>query len=284
MRVNWVVVLAPPLLVCMALLFGTQFVFLQLGFFRDLGIGQVGTEFELHNYLRAFTEPFFLNALKLNFVLAVSVVAITLVVAYPIAYIVARMRAKWAIVLLSAMVVSSFVSIVIKVLGIIIIFGANGPLNRFLLWTGLVDEHILVVGTKPGVVIGLTHLGIAFMVMMLFSVIQSIPRTLEEAAEIHGASRWRVFWRVVIPLSMPGAVSASLLLFNIAMGAFVSAVLLGGGKVMTLPVVIQRTILLYTEYGMAAALSGMLMLFVLAINILSVVLATRMRAARLAVT
>ena len=284
MKANWVVVLMPPFLVCMTLLFGTQFVFLQLGFFRDLGIGQVGDEFELFNYLRAFTEPFFLNALKLNFILAIAVVTITLIVAYPIAYIVARMNPKWAIVFLTAMVVSSFVSIVIKVLGIIIIFGANGPVNRFLLWTGIVDEHILVVGTKAGVIMGLTHLGIAFMVMMLFSVIQSIPRSLEEAAEIHGASRLRVFWRVVIPLSMPGVVSASLLLFNIAMGAFVSAVLLGGGKVMTLPVVIQRTILLYTEYGMAAALSGMLMLFVFAVNILSVIAVTRMRAARFAVT
>ena len=74
------------------------------------------------------------------------------------------------------------------------------------------------------------------------------------------------------------------MLFNIVMGAFVSAILLGGGLIMTLPVVIQRTILLYTEYGMAAALSGMLMAFVLVINILSVVLVTRMRAASSAVT
>ena len=284
MKANWVVVLTPPLLVSMALLLGTQFVFLRLGFFKDLGIGRVGDELVIFNYARAFSEPFFLNALARNFYLAIAVVSITLVVSYPIAYIVARMRAQWAIVFLSAIVVSSFVSIVIKVLGIIIIFGANGPLNRILLWTGLMDDPISVIGTIPGVIIGLTHLGIAFMVMMLFSVIQAIPRSFEEAAEIHGASRLRVFWRIIIPLSMPGVVSASLLLFNIAMGAFVSALLLGGGKVMTLPVVIQRTILLYTEYGMAAALSGMLMIFVLGINIASVLLVTRMQAARLAVT
>ena len=284
MKANWVVVLAPPLLISMTLLLGTQFVFLRLGFFEDLGIGRVGDELQLVNYARAFTEPFFLNSLVRTFNLALTVVAITLIVSYPIAYIVARMPARWAIVFVSAIVVSSFVSIVIKVLGIIIIFGANGPLNRLLLWTGMMEEHISVIGTIPGVIIGLTHLGIAFMVMMLFSVIQAIPRSLEEAAEIHGAARWRVFWRIVIPLSMPGVVSASLLLFNIAMGAFVSALLLGGGKVMTLPIVIQRTILLYTEYGMAAALSGMLMIFVLGINIASVLIVTRMQAARFAVT
>ena len=199
MKANWVVVLTPPLLVSMALLVGTQFVFLRLGFFKDLGIGQVGDELVIINYVRALSEPFFLNALARNFYLAIAVVGITLVVSYPIAYIVARMRARWAIVFVSAIVVSSFVSIVIKVLGIIIIFGANGPLNRALLWLGLLDDPISVIGTIPGVIIGLTHLGIAFMVMMLFSVIQAIPRSYEEAAEIHGASRLRVFWRIIIP-------------------------------------------------------------------------------------
>ena len=284
MRANWLLVLIPPLAICMALLIGTQYVFLRSSFFEDLGIGQLGTELQIGNYIRAFTEPFFLNALKLNFTLAVIVVAITIFVAYPMAYVIARMRPKWALLFIAAIVVSSFVSIVIKVLGIIIIFGASGPVNLILRWTGLIEENISVIGTFTGVVIGLTHLAIAFMVMMMFSVIQTIPRSFEEAAEIHGATRWRVFYRVIIPLSLPGVVSSSLLLFNIVMGAFVSALLLGGGLIMTLPVVIQRTILLYTEYGMAAALSGMLMAVVLFINILSVILVTRLRAASLAVT
>ena len=103
-------------------------------------------------------------------------------------------------------------------------------------------------------------------------LIQTIPRSLEEAARIHGASRWRTMWRVVIPLSLPGIVNGSLIVFNLSMGAFVSAALLGGGKVLTLPVVIERTIVLETEYAMGGALSAILLGTVLLINIVSVLL------------
>ena len=133
-------------------------------------------------------------------------------------------------------------------------------------------------------IFGLTHLGISFMVLMLFSVIQTVPRSLEEAAQIHGATRWRVYWRIVIPLSLPGIVSTSLLLFNIIMGAFVSALVLGGGKVFTLPVLIQQSLMLHAEYGMSATLSAVLLVFVFVVNIISVFLVTRIHAARGAVT
>ena len=118
----------------------------------------------------------------------------------------------------------------------------------------------------------------------LFSVIQTIPRSLEEAARIHGASRWRTMWRVVIPLSLPGIVNGSLIVFNLSMGAFVSAALLGGGKVLTLPpVVIERTIVLETTYAMGGTLSAILLGTVLLINAVSVLLVRRLRAARLVV-
>ena len=161
----------------------------------------------------------------------------------------------------------------------VIIFSADGLLVRWLTRLGLADGSFRMLGTVPGVIIGYSHLAIGFMVMMLFSIIQTIPRRLEEAAEILGASRWRVYWRVVVPLSLPGVVSSSLILFNLLMGAFVSAIILGGGKVLTLPVLIQRSLMMFNEYGMAAALSAILLLVVLVINILSVFAVTRLRVA-----
>ena len=128
------------------------------------------------------------------------------------------------------------------------------------------------------------HYVMGFMVLMLFSVIQAIPRSLEEAALIHGATRWRVFSRIVIPLSLPGVVSGALIMFNLCMGAFVSAALLGGGKVLTFPVIIERTIILETRYAMAGTLSAVLLISVLLINLLSVFLIRRMHSARLVVT
>ena len=165
-----------------------------------------------------------------------------------------------------------------------ILFGADGPINSILLGLGIVERPVKILGTRAGVVIGLMHYVLGFMVLMLFSVIQTIPRSLEEAAQILGASRWRVFWRVVIPLSVPGVVAGSLIVFNLCMGSFVSAALLGGGKVLTLPVVIERTIVLNSEYAMSGALSGILMVTVLLVNVVSVLLLRRFRAARLVIS
>ena len=90
-------------------------------------------------------------------------------------------------------------------------------------------------------------------------------------------------WRVVMPLSLPGIVNGSLIVFNPSMGAFISAALLGGGKVLTLPVVIERTIVLSAEYAMGGTLSAILLGTALLINIASVLLVRRLRAARLVV-
>jgi putative spermidine/putrescine transport system permease protein len=281
MKARWDLVMLPPLVVSFLLLFGTQYVFLRAGFFEDLGLGLVGTEFQLDNYLTVFLDPFYLRSLELNVYLSASVVVLTLLCAYPVAYVIARMNPRWALFLLAAVVISSFITVVIKALGLIITFGTDGPLNKLLLGLGLVERPIKIVGNLVGVVIGLMHYVLGFMVLLLFSVIQSIPRSLEEAGQIHGASRLRVFWRIVIPLSLPGIVTGSLIVFNLCMGAFVSAALLGGGKVLTLPVVIERTIVLDNQYAMGGTLSAILLFAVLLINIVSVLMVRRLRAARL---
>src|SRR5690606_7223437 len=104
--------------------------------------------------------------------------------------------------------------------------------------------------------IGLAQYAVGFMVLLLYGVLQSIPRSLEDAARVHGASLWRVFLRVLIPLSLPGITNGALIVFNLCMGAFTSAALLGGGRVLTLPVLIQQTLMVETRYGMAAALAA----------------------------
>jgi putative spermidine/putrescine transport system permease protein len=191
----------------------------------------------------------------------------------------ARMPARIASLLLAAIVCSSFVSVAIKILGMVIIFSADGAVSQFFRWTGLVEHSMQLLGTMTGVVFGYIHLAIGFMVMMLFSVIQTVPVKLEEAAQIHGASRWRVFLRVVFPLSLPGVLNASLIQFNLLMGAFVTATILGGGKVLTFPVLIQRTLIMFNDYGLAAALSAVLLLIVVLMNLASIVAVTRMRVA-----
>lgn len=200
---------------------------------------------------------------------------VCIAVGFPSSYALARMRAPWGTLILSLILCASFVTIVVKVLGLVIIFGSAGPLNSLLLFLGIIDRPLRILGSESGVVIGLVQYTIGFFIIMMFSVFRTIPRSLEEAAQIHGASRWRVMTKIIIPISMPGLMGASLIAFSLSMGAFASPALLGGGRVLTLPVLIQQTLLVEARYGVAAALSAILLLAVLLINMFSTVLVSR---------
>ena len=199
------------------------------------------------------------------------------------AYLIARMRSKWSMLLLAGIVVATFVTIVIKVFGLIVIFSGDGLINKILLGLGIVELPYSIIGNQTGVVVGLMHFTLGFGVLLLYSVIQTIPRSLEDAAQIHGASRWRMHMRVLLPLSLPGVTVGALMIFNMCMGAFTSAALLGGGRVFTLPVLIQRTVMMEVKYSMAGTLSAVLLVSVLLINLLSIILIRRLRAARLVI-
>jgi putative spermidine/putrescine transport system permease protein len=282
MTARWGMWLLPPLLLTILMLVFTQFIFLKSSFFADLGLGQTGDQLTLENYVSVLTDPLYLRGMRLTLTLSLSVVAITLVMTFPVAYMLARMPPRIATLLLAAIVSSSFVSVAIKILGMVIIFAADGVVSRFFRWIGVIETSMQLLGTFTGVVFGCIHLAIGFMVMMLFSVIQTIPVKLEEAAQIHGASRWRVYWRVIVPLSLPGVLNALLIQFNLLMGAFVTVTILGGGKVLTFPVLIQRTLMMFNDYGLAAALSAVLLFIVLTINFASIVAVTRLRVASVA--
>lgn len=283
MKARWHWILLPSLLLSLGLLLASQIAFLRGGFFRDLRLGRMGTDFTLANYERFFTDPLYLDSLMLTVRLSLTVALLTLLVGFPIAYVLARLKSRWTLVLLAGIIAASFITIVIKVLGLIIIFSSGGFLNRFLMWSGIVSEPIAIVGNPGGVVVGLMHFTMGFSILLLYSVVQTIPRSLEEAAEIHGAPRWRVFARVILPLSLPGLVVTGLIVFNLCMGAFTSAALIGGGKVYTLPVLIQQTVINQTRYGMGATISAVLMLVTLLINGLSVLAMAKLDKRRSAV-
>jgi ABC-type spermidine/putrescine transport system permease subunit I len=279
-RGRWELLLIPPFVVTFVLMATSQFVFLKGSFYRDLGLGRIGETLELSNYIRFFSDGFYLKTLWLTIEVSGLATLFTLIMAYPVAYVIARMRSRLAMVMLSAIVISTFITIVIKVFGLIIIFSADGWLNRVLLAIGLIDQPFTIMGKVSGVVVGLMHFSLGFGVLMLYSVIQTIPRSLEEAARVHGASRRRMFWRVVLPLSLPGLIIGALMIFNMCMGAFTSAALLGGGRIFTLPVLIQRTVIMETKYSMGGTLAAVLVVSVLLINLLSVYVLKRIRATR----
>jgi putative spermidine/putrescine transport system permease protein len=283
MENRWLAYLIPPFLITLILVTGSQYVFIQNSFYEDLGLGRTGNEFTLVNYVNFFTDPFYMRTFWVTIKVSALATIFTLFLGFPIAYVIARMKSRFAMLLLAGIVVSTFVTIVIKVFGLIIIFSANGILNTTLLQLGLIDRAYSIIGTQEGVVVGLMHFTIGFSVLLLYSVVVTVPPSLEYAAQIHGASRWRVYQRVIIPLCIPGFVVGGLMIFNMCMGAFTSAALLGGGRVLTLPVLIQRTVMMEVQYSTAASIAFVLLISVILINLVSLMAIRRFRSARLVI-
>ena len=284
MKARWDLVLVPSLIISFVLMITSQLIFLKSSLFKDLGLGRTGDEVVFTNYIRFFTDDFYIHVLWLTVQVSFLAMLFTLIFGFPVAYMIARLRSRWAMVLLAGIVISTFVTIVIKVFGIYIMFSSSGIINKVLMGSGLLEKPFTVIGNNAGVVVGLMHFTLGFGVFVLYSVVQTIPRSLEEAAQIHGSNRWRVWRRVIIPLSLPGVTVSALMIFNMCMGAFTSAALLGGGRVFTLPVLIQRIVIMEVKYSMGGTLAAILLVSVLLINLLSIFLITRMRKQRLVIT
>lgn len=284
MNARWQYFLIPSLVVTLVLLLASQFLFIKGSVYQDLGLGRTGDELTLDNYIRFFTDPFYLRSLWLTIKVALLATLCTLLLGYPVAYVIARSGPRLAMLLMAAIVMSSFISIIIKVFGLMIIFSSSGWINQTLLALGLLDRPFTVIGNISGVIVGLVHFCLGFSVLLLYSVIQTIPRSLEEAAQIHGAGRARVLWRVVFPLSLPGVIVGALTLFNLNMGAFTSAALLGGGRIFTLPVLIQKTVIIDVRYSMAGTIAAVLLVSVVLINLLSIAVLRRLRATKWVIT
>jgi putative spermidine/putrescine transport system permease protein len=274
---RWGALLIGPFLLSVTLLVGTQAIFLKQSFLIDLSFGKVAPGLSLGNYVRILNDPYYLRTLWLTTWISLVVASTCVIAGFPIARVLSRMQSRWTTILLGVVVTTSFVTTVIQIFGLVILFRADGLVNRVLLSLRIIDQPFALVGSAGGVVLGLIYASFGFAVMLMYGIARTIPRSLDEAAAVHGASRLRVLWRVVLPICTPGLIVAFLTIFNTSMGAFTSAALLGGGRIITVPVLIQRTMLLDVKYGMAGALAGLLLVFVLLLNFASVALLRRSR-------
>lgn len=268
MRLRWRLFVIPPLLVSFVLFVAPQVAFLRGSFFRNLGFGQVGPDLTLENYVRFVTDGFYQAALARTAGLSLAAALLALLLGFPIAYRLARARTRWRSFWLTLLIASSLITVVIKALGMMILLSAHGPVNLALQALGVPGAPLPLLNNEVGVLAGLVHYILPLVVLTLFGVIQTIPESLEAASRSLGATGWRTVRRVVLPLALPGLVAAGLMGFNLAMGAFTSTALLGGGRVLTLPVLIQRKAVLEGDYPFAATLALVLVLSGVVVNLI----------------
>ena len=256
-RVTVILFIAP--LTVMALLFVVPLaVLLWLSFFGDDG-------FSIQAYAE-LTRPVYVNLMLFTLRLAFSVTLICVVIGYPIAYLLANMPGTSARWMTLALLVTLWFSVLARTYSWIIILQRNGLLNTILIWSGLTDAPLSLVYNQIGVYIGMVHILLPFMVMTLVPMLRAIDPQLLRSALSLGANPRKTFWRVYFPLSLPGVVAGSILVFTMALGFFITPAILGGGRASTIVMAIKDQVQVLVDLQLAAATS--VMLLVVSIGIL----------------
>jgi ABC-type spermidine/putrescine transport system permease subunit I len=210
------------------------------------GFGIGGTGFyrpgtwTLHTYTALLRNHDFHRRLGFTLLLAVVVTSCTVTIAYPLAVFIHRLSGRRKALALAAVVLPKLSNVLVVVYGLVLILSNDGPINRALIALGVVSEPVTLYHSFAGVVIGETYLILPYAVLVLVAALDRIDPTFVSAARGLGASRWRAFTRITLPLSAAGIALATLVTFIWAMGAFVGPVLLGSPEEWTLGVEVQH--------------------------------------------
>ena len=212
-------------------------------------------DFTLEHYLYFFKTPLYSRVLWITFQISILSTLCALIVGYPIAYVLRRARPGIRNFFLLAITLSFM-----RNYSWIIVLQRNGVVNTALTLFGLIDTPIKLLHNKFGVMVGMTHIFVPYIVFPIYSVMMGIDLDLEKAAQNLGATRWQTFWRVSFPLSLPGIGAGALLVFIMALGFFITPALLGGRKEQMLSNLIQIQVVDLLNWPFASAMSVILLI------------------------
>ena len=251
----------------MALFFVAFFVFPVLSLLADAfdkptpGSVAPRGDFVLTNFLRFFHLAQYYNSALLTIEISVVSSVIAAILGYPLAYVIAKVEhPAWNTVLMILVLASMQLDGVIRLYGMMVLLGDNGLINGTLIRWHYIDSPLPLMYNVFGVIVGTVQITLPFMVLSLIGVIRGINPSLEEAARSLGASRWRAFRDVTLPLTLPGLLAGMLLVFALASSSYVVAALMGGWKVWVLPIHIFERISNSGQWQFGAALSTILFL------------------------
>lgn len=221
--------------------------------------GAIVETLTLDTYISALTSSFTwqitLNTLKLGVIVTV----FTLIAAYPVSLFLTRTPSRFRGLLIALAVAPLLTSQVVRTYGWLVLLGNEGVINGTLSSLGLRDTPLRLSNNYTGVVIALVEILMPYAILVMISGFGRISEELEQAAGSLGANRWKVFWRVTLPLSLPGVLTAALLVFVLTISSFVTPSLVGGGRVFVLATEVFTQAKQTLNWPLAAALSVILL-------------------------
>lgn len=220
--------------------------------------GAVLPGFTLQNYADLFQSVYllvFVNSLKL----AAATTILCLLIGYPVAYYIAFKAGRWAPALLLLLLIPFWINFLIRISAWVVLLGRGGLINQGMLWTGVIDAPVGMLGTIGATLVGMVYAFLPLTVFPIYASLQPMDRKLIEAGADLGAGPAETFLRVTLPLSLPGVLAAALFVFVPSMGVFAIPVLLGGGKDIILGNLIVQLFLEFRNIPLGAAVSMLLL-------------------------
>lgn len=232
--------------------------------------GEVGffiPSLTLDNFRELF-GPVFLSVLRDSISLALLSTLVCLLVAYPFAYALAKAGPRRRPWLLLLVIIPFWTNSLIRTYALILMIGAQGMINKLGTALGLLDAPLELLYTDFAVFVGMTYTFLPFMILPLFASMEKLDPSLIDAAKDLGAGALRAFWHITLPLTLPGVVAGSILVFLPALGCFYIPEILGGATNMLLGTFIKNQFLIAKNWPLGAASSSVLTLFLILLAVL----------------
>ncbi|MER2534853.1 MAG: ABC transporter permease subunit [Rhizobiaceae bacterium] len=220
-------------------------------------------ELSFENYVWLTQDALYFNAYVSSVVIAAVSTVLSLLVAYPIAYGMARAPASMRPTLLMLVILPFWTSFLIRVYAWIGILKPEGLLNQFLLWLGVIDQPLLILNTHTAIFIGIVYSYLPFMVLPLYATLEKMDNSLIEAAQDLGCTPLGAFWKVTFPLSLPGVVAGCMLVFIPAVGEFVIPDLLGGSQTLMIGRTLWNEFFSNRDWPVSSAVAVILLLLLI---------------------
>ena len=219
---------------------------------------------DFENYLWLLDDALYINAFLSSLWIATLSTVLALLVAFPLAYGMARAPLSWRPILVMLVILPFWTSFLIRVYAWIGILRTEGLLNQFLIWTGMVSEPLQIMNTTTAVYIGIVYSYLPFMVLPIYATLEKMDESLLEAAIDLGCTRLSAFWMITVPLAMPGIVAGSFLVFIPALGEFVIPDLLGGSDTLMMGRTLWNEFFSNRDWPVASAVAIVLLITIVA--------------------
>jgi ABC-type spermidine/putrescine transport system permease subunit I len=220
-------------------------------------------------YAKALGEGLYLRVFWNTFEIAAIVTLFCLLLGYPLGFLIATTTPFWATAGFIFVLLPLWTSVLVRTYAWMVLLGRNGVLNRMLMDSGVTTSPVPLLHNFTGVLIGMVHVLLPYMVLMIYGAVRRLDPSVVAAAEGLGASSWRIFWRIYVPLTMNGIFAGSVIVFVLSLGFYITPALLGGGRVMMIAVLIEQQVRETLNWQFAAALSAVLLAATLAVYALA---------------